>query len=124
MRVSPIAADRLDEATVELDPMETVALRAALGEICYGFAVRNFEVRMGSTQNEARQLFEKMDQLADHPQHRVVLTSAQIRLLKKAHEETLRELGPEEYETRTGVAFAFGQALLQQFDKMTVWDGG
>lgn len=41
----------------------------------------------------------------------------EIRLLRKAHVKTLLELGPEEYETRTGVDYAFGQDLLKELNE-------
>jgi hypothetical protein len=109
VRISLKAMERPYQAAVELSPTETLALRAALGEVCFGFHVPDFEIRMGNTENQAEQLFKKMDRLSNDRQDEINLTMKEIRLLKKAHEETLRELAAEEYETRTGVDFAFGR---------------
>jgi hypothetical protein len=114
MKISAMTTDSPNQATLELSPLETTALRAALGEVCYGFDIPDFEARIGSTEKEARQLFEKMDQLSGNQQNKTIVTMSEIRLLKRAHEATLRELGAEEYETRTGIDFAFGQNLLNE----------
>lgn len=114
MKVAWREAETPRHATIELGPLETTALRAAMGEVCYGFDVPEFETRMGSTYDEAQQLFHKLDRLSDDRQNEIVLTDKEVSLLKKAHEETIRQLGPEEYETRTAVDFAFAQALLKQ----------
>ncbi len=115
MKISSKSTNSPGKATVELNPMETTALRAALGEVCYGFDVPDFNLRMGTTESEARKLFEKMDQLSTDQPTSILLTMSEVHLLKKAHEETLNELGAEEYGTRTGVRFAFGQDLLKEF---------
>lgn len=99
--------------------MEVTALRAALAEVCYGFYIPNFEDHMGNTEAKAQQLFEKFDHFNQDFKDRIALTTGEIRLLKKAHQETLKELGPEEYETRTGVNFSFGQRLLKDLDEQS-----
>lgn len=48
----------------------------------------------------------------------MVLTRAEIRLLKNAHEQTLSELGVEEYGTRTGVNFADGKVIMKGLLKL------
>jgi hypothetical protein len=113
VKISP--TDRPNKETLKLSQTETLALRAALGEVCGGFYIPDFDVRMGGTKKQAEQLFDKMDQLSGNQQNEIVLTMDEIRLLKKAHEATLQELGAEEYETRTGINFAFGQNLLNEF---------
>lgn len=115
MKVSTKTTSGLNQATLELSPRETTALRAALGEVCYGFDIPDFSARMGSTEKQAQQLFEKIDQLSGNQPSKAVLNMNEIRLLRKAHEATLQELGAEEYETRTGIDFAFGQNLLNEF---------
>lgn len=85
----------------------------------------DFDARMGGTEREAEVLFRKMDRefqfhkknrLSDEQNkfHQINLTMKEIHLLKRAHEETLRELGEEEYHTRTGVEFTVGQNLLDE----------
>ncbi len=85
---------------------------------------------MESTEREAELLFRKMDRelqfhkkkwLSDEQNkfHQISLTAKEIHLLKTAHEETLRELGEEEYHTRTGVEFTVGQNLLNELVHLT-----
>jgi len=108
-------------ATVQLDPVEARALRAALGEVCFGFTVPEFSRRIGGSEEDAQRLFARFDQLGDQPAT-IVLTEREIRLLKNAHAATLKELGNEEYFTRTGVEFSCGQGVLAALD--SVLNGG
>lgn len=50
-----------EEIVLELNLDETLALRAGVGEVCYGFHVSDFDARMGNTKGEAEVLFRKMD---------------------------------------------------------------
>lgn len=90
----------------------------------------DFDACMESTEREAELLFRKMDRelqfhkkkwLSDEQNkfHQISLTAKEIHLLKRAHEETLRELGEEEYHTRTGVEFTVGQNLLNELVHLT-----
>ena len=108
----------VDGATVDLSPLETRGLRGGLGEICFGFEVADFNARIGATRDEARTLFEKLDRLSLDGQNVILLTREEIRLLKNAHEQTLNELGVEEYGTRTGVNFADGQVIMKGLLKL------
>ena len=64
--------------------------------------------------DQARNLFEKLDRLSLDRENVILLTWDEIQLLKNAHEQTLSELGSEEYATRTGVKFPAGQPLLNE----------
>jgi hypothetical protein len=105
-------------ASVDLSPLETRALRAGVGEICFGFEVANFDARIGATREEARTLFKKLDRLRLDGQNVILLTRDEIQLLKHAHEQTLNELGAEEYATRTGVNFTDGQMIMNELLKL------
>jgi hypothetical protein len=93
-------------------------LRAGVGEICFGFEVANFDARIGATREEARTLFKKLDRLRLDGQNVILLTRDEIQLLKHAHEQTLNELGAEEYATRTGVNFTDGQMNMNGLLKL------
>ena len=93
-------------------------MRAGLGEICFGSEVADFNARTRATQVEARTRFEKLDRLSLNRQDVILLTREEIRLLKNAHEQTLSELGVEEYGTRTGVNFADGQVMMKGLLKL------
>jgi hypothetical protein len=108
----------VDGASVDLSPLETRALRAGVGEICFGFEVANFDARIGATREEARTLFKKLDRLRLDGQNVILLTRDEIQLLKHAHEQTLNELGAEEYATRTGVNFTDGQMNMNGLLKL------
>jgi hypothetical protein len=104
-----------DVATVELDPVEARALRAALGEVCFGFTIPDFSKRIGGSEEDAQRLFARFDPLGDQSAI-IALTKSEMHLLKNAHAATLNELGNEEYFTRTGVEFSSGQAILTALD--------
>jgi hypothetical protein len=82
------------------------------------FEVADFNARIGATRDEARTLFEKLDRLSLDGQNVILLTREEIRLLKNAHEQTLNELGVEEYGTGTGVNFADGQVIMKGLLKL------
>ncbi len=118
MRLRPVSSDASGMSlALDLEPSEVRALRAALGEVCFGFRVEDFTARIGLAEEDARALFGRLDALG--LDHRVTLagTSGEFLAIRNAHAETLRELGAEEYSTRTGVDFEEGQALLRALDK-------
>ncbi len=104
----------INQVILELTPTEGRALRAALGEICYGFVIDDFEMVIGSTKDHACQLFNKLDNLDLDREEELSINEEDFSVLKKAHSKVLRELGVEEYSTRTGIAFKDGQTLLEQ----------
>ena len=79
MRISLKEADKPCQAIVELSPLEIRALRAAIGEVCFGFDVPDFNVQMGSTKNEAQELFGKMDWLSSDRQNEIKVTRRHLR---------------------------------------------
>ena len=101
--------------TVQLDPVEARALRAALGEVCFGFTIPDFSRHMGGSEEDAQRLFARFDPLSDQSAT-IALTEREMHLLKNAHAATLKELGNEEYFTRTGVEYSSGQAVLAALD--------
>jgi hypothetical protein len=100
---------------VQLSAMERRAIRAALGEICFGLRIDNFSATLGTTEDSAKALFERLDGLSlEDNSVPIDLSHGDVNVIAKAHRETLRQLGPEEYSTRTGVTFAAGKALAQR----------
>ncbi len=98
------------------DPDESRAVRAALGEILFGFSVEDFGAVIGTTQEHAKELFEKLNKLDLDQENQVLLTQTDVQVIRNAHSKTLAKLGPEEYTTRTGVALTSGQALAKQLE--------
>ena len=77
----------------------------------------DFNTRIGATRDQAAYLFQRLDRLSVDGQTLILLTREEMQLLKNAHKETLNELGAEEYATRTGVQFADGLAILEEFGR-------
>ncbi len=104
----------INQVVLELTPIEGRALRAALGEVCYGFVINDFEMVIGSTKDHVCRLFNKLNNLDLNRKEELSINEGDFPVLKNAHAEVLRELGVEEYSTRTGVTFKDGQTLLEQ----------
>jgi hypothetical protein len=83
-------------------------------EVCNGFCIENFEEQIGCPQSEFKTLaLELISHL--QPQH-CSITPIEAQLLCSALRATLRELGEEEFFTRTGFAFEAGALLLKKLD--------
>jgi len=106
--------------TLELSPAESRAIRAALGEVCFGFRVENFEATIGCTKDQARGLFDRLNVLDLDQQNTINIGQKDLYVVRNAHTETLRRLGAEEYTTRTGVEISEGRSLLEQIEKVLV----
>jgi hypothetical protein len=102
---------------VELNPMESRGLRAALGEVCFGFEVPHFSTVIGCTEDEARALFRKLDHFDLDQSNAITLSITELRAIRNAHVETLRTLGEQEFQTRVGVAFLEGQEIAQELER-------
>jgi hypothetical protein len=101
-----------------LDPVESAAIRAAVGEVCYGFRLDNFASVIGAEEAHARSLLDRLDKLDLEQESQISVSPDDLRIIRNSHRETLRELGVEEYNTRTGVEFAVGQALGHKLDQL------
>jgi len=87
-------------------------IRSALGEVCYGFSVLDFERRLRGPQQLVRDLFERFDRHLEQMDARVRVSMHELDIVTNAVRETLDELGPEELSTRTGVSFDLGKEVL------------
>jgi hypothetical protein len=114
MRVLP----KLTDLSLELSPTESRALRGALAEVCFGFEVPDFERVIGCTPPFARQLFNRLDGLDLDHSSVVTIRINELRAIRNAHVETLRVLGAEEYQTRTGVPFIEGERIARELDDL------
>src|SRR5262245_34436360 len=87
-----------------------------LNEILNGFDLKDFLAVIGATKAEMQQI---MTYLLKMPDGEVPSFSHyQITALRNALRETLRELGTDEFHTRTGFSFQEGQTLLRQLDSV------
>ena len=91
-------------------------LRNVLNEVLNGFAIQNFEGTIGNSRSELENLFEYFNDHSAHAQ--VQLTGAQASAVLNALCATLRELGSEEFHTRTGFDFAESEIVLQRLTRL------
>jgi len=91
-------------------------LRSVLNEILNGFAVQSFEGMIGISRLELEKLFEYFNELSSDAQ--VQLTRTQVWALHNALSATLRELGIEEFHTRTGFDFAEAEIVLARLSRV------
>ncbi|HUO61723.1 MAG TPA: hypothetical protein VMU24_13720 [Candidatus Acidoferrales bacterium] len=89
---------------------ERLALRNAVNEVLNGFSVPDVEQRTGMSRAHLERLQNRISGLTTPVS--VHLNESEMRALEESLRLTLAELGEEEFHTRVGVEFSFGQALL------------
>src|SRR5437660_6183970 len=90
-----------------IESRDAQLLRNALNEVLNGFALDDFDAAIGIGRSELQQLFKYLSELSNNA--KVELTRAEMRASHNALRETLRELGIEEFQTRTGFKFEEGE---------------
>jgi hypothetical protein len=95
-----------------IESSDKILLRNVLNEILNGFTIDNFENTIGVSKSDLEKLVDYFSGLSKDAQ--VQLTPAQAWAVHNALHETLRELGNEEFHTRTGFDFAEGQSVLRE----------
>ena len=88
----------------------------ALNEVTHGFRVHDFERIIGVSKSELEKLLDHLQTLA--PTDDLVLDQKRARAVRNALHETIRELGVEEFHTRTGYEFEQGKAILAKLDNL------
>ena len=96
------------------EPDEVLLFNNVLNEVCNGFAVQDFEANIGATENQVRDLLGRLRTLETNTPLRIQLANHEFLILQSALRETLRELGVEEFSTRTGLPFVFGRTALRE----------
>ena len=91
-------------------------LHNVLNEILNGFAVHNFESTIGLPRSEVEELFRHLNQLSNEVP--VQLTRTEAWAAHNALREALRELGIEEFQTRTGFDFAESERVLRRLGRL------
>jgi hypothetical protein len=91
-------------------------LHNVLNEVLNGFVLDNFEAVVGMSKSELNQLLEYLHALPDGAD--VDLNLVQIVTFRNALRETLRELGIEEFSTRTGYDFEIGEEVLGELNRL------
>jgi hypothetical protein len=98
----------------DLAPRETLLFSNILNEVCNGFALHDFERAIGAPQYQVYALFDRFRELRTDQNTRISVTDQELLLLENALRESLRELGAEEFSTRTGLDFYFGEDVLRE----------
>jgi len=100
-----------EKSKFELAPEELLLFSNVLNEICNGLELQNFDRVIGARELEVCGL---SDRLRMEPRQSAGLTVSEheLNIFQNALRETLRELGPEEFSTRTGVDFDLAQEIL------------
>jgi hypothetical protein len=91
-------------------------LHSVLNEVLNGFAVDDFNVVIGLNRSELSQLLEYLDELPGDEE--IDLNLTQTTAFRNALRETLRELGIEEFSTRTGYDFEVGEDVLEKLNEL------
>ena len=89
---------------------------SALNEVINGFTVPEFEKTVGASEEQANSLLNYLASLSQTDL--AALDRTQTRVVRNALRETIKELGEEEFHTRTGYDFADGQSILKRLDKL------
>lgn len=88
----------------------------ALNEVINGFDIPNFEGTIGAEKGSLEELLRHLHTL--HDADELVLGVPETRAVRNALRETIRELGVEEFHTRTGYDFEQGQAILRKLNRL------
>ena len=84
-----------------------------MNEVLNGFRLEHFDETIGTSREEFRKLLGHFWGL---PEDGVSLNFRQALAFRNALRESLRELGNEEFQTRTGYSFEYGQLILGDLD--------
>lgn len=106
------------ETVVRLTALESRALRSALVEACLAMRASNLRATVGCSEGHAQVLLGKLDRLDLERENDLSIGLGDVEVLRRAHAYVLRELGAEEYATRTGVEFAKGEELLVELNAL------
>jgi|SRR5271157_4353373 len=91
-------------------------LGSILNEVLNGFDVPEFDRRIGIKRTDLEELLARLHELGSDDA--MTLDTNQTRAFRNALFETIRELGIEEFHTRTGYDFGQGNALLKKLDRL------
>ncbi len=89
-------------------------LESVFNEVLNGFEVAEFEKRIGMQKSEIDKILKHLRTLSNGEE--VTLDLIQTRAFRNALFESIRELGIEEFQTRTGYDIGRGNATLKRLD--------
>lgn len=95
-------------------------LHSVLNEVLNGFAIQDFDEAIGTDKAELRSLLDNLDSLPES--FGVELDRSQTVAFYNSLRESLRELGEEEFHTRTGFRFEDGNTTLRELGALIARD--
>jgi hypothetical protein len=104
------------ESQFRFESQELGLLGSVLNEVLNGFAVPEFDSRIGMKKADIEDLLKHLQTLGAGDA--LTLDMGQTRAFRNALSETIRELGVEEFHTRTGYDFREGNACLKRLDQL------
>ena len=87
-----------------------------LNEVLNGFEIPDFEERIGMDREGLSNIEKRLRELRDGEE--VTLNLGETRAFRNALFETVKELGVEEFQTRTGHDFDFGNVMIEKLDHL------
>ena len=103
---------------VEFSARELGILSSALAEVTYGFELENFEQQIGARAATVETLLERVNATNTPANH--FLADNDVRIARNSLYETIRELGQEEFATRTGYDIDEAKNVLESVDRLIV----
>jgi hypothetical protein len=98
------------------DAEELGLLRSVLNEVLNGFEVPDLEKRIGFNRRSLEDLLDRLRRLGDRTGTKLDLD--QTRAFRNMLFEAIKELGTEEFQTRTGYGFVQGNDALKKLDRL------
>lgn len=97
-------------------PEEWNLFESVLNEVLNGFEIPDFEARIGMDREGLSNVEKRLQGLRDGEE--ITLKLSETRAFRNALFETVKELGVEEFQTRTGHDFDFGNAMIGKLDHL------
>jgi hypothetical protein len=94
---------------------EWVLFHQCLNEILNGFKLENIDATIGA-EEKLMELLAYLNSLPEKAE--IPVDATQLLVFRNALRETLRELGVEEFHTRTGYDFDEGEAILLKISRL------
>lgn len=91
-------------------------LHQCLNELLHGFGLENPESSVGMSADDLMKYLRYLSSLPDKTE--IPVDSPTVTVMANVLKETLRELGLEEFHTRTGYEFVEGEALLAKLQTL------
>jgi hypothetical protein len=87
-----------------------------LNEVLHGFRLPNFEQVISASERDLKGLLNHI--LTLQTSDELTLDVSKLRAVRNALRETIRELGIEEFHTRTGYEFEDGKRILNDLNRL------